>query len=169
MKAGIQYTVIAIFSAVTTCIYGFAVGGEVSAFFCTFQFCVAFILFALFSKKESKKPIRNKIFKTVLISVISVLFSVFLYVSVNQISSTHVATYEAVVISHIRERGGGSTIWFIDPYGNEKYIDIPATLKDFRIFIPDDEPQIEAGNTIQVKELQGLFKLNYCVLINSDT
>lgn len=165
MKKIVHSIILFIVSIVSACIYGFIVGGDVSVWFIFLQFAIAFSLLVVFTRDETKSDLRVTLVKIFSVSVVMVVISSIIYGSINRFYGRTVDTYETVITEVLYSNYSGCVFWFDDPLGNEKSVTVEGTLKDLRLIMPEDEDRIEVGETVKIREMQGIFKINYCELI----
>ena len=140
-------------------IYGFAVGGSLSTTF-LFGFCcvvstVDILLSISFSKKSERTVL--KIAFGILKGMVAVLLVIAFYDSLNRLSPTLVATYEAraASVSYAHDQ---ITVTFTDPNGRQKTAHTPH----FWIVDFSEEDDLQVGDTVVVSEYVGLFDMTYC-------
>lgn len=165
MRSFLKYGIILIVTIIIILLYGFIVGGRPPVLLFFTVFVISFSILAIFEKKHIEKSIVKKIGKTVIVSIIAVALSVYLYYSINCLNGTLINTYDTAVTEAIYNRGGSITVYFLDPLGEEKY----AEHFDFNNLKPivEDDAGIKQGDTVQVAEYNGIFGIEYCVLINN--
>ena len=165
MRSFLKYGILLIVTIIIILLYGFIVGGQPSVLFFSTVFVISFSLLAIFERKYIEKSIVKKIGKPVIVSIVAVALSAYLYYSINGLNGTLINTYDTTVTEAIYNRGGSVTVYFLDPLGEEKC----AEHFDFNNLKPivEDDAGIEQGDTIQVAEYNGLFGIEYCALINT--
>ncbi|MBQ2675974.1 MAG: hypothetical protein IJF54_01045 [Clostridia bacterium] len=162
VKRAIFYSALLVVSVALTIGYGLIIGGDIAGQWWFVGFFILFcILFAFeWFCRKGKPGFKILDYKYVLIFLaIFIIFSIFTYHYANRISLTFVVEYDAVV-TDATYRGGG-TVWFNDPQGNEK----SAQLDDYRIIVFDDNSIVSVGDKIQIREMKGIFDVDYCIII----
>lgn len=133
-------------------LYGFTVGGQPSTGLLVSVFAVIFCVLAVWERKDLKTSIFGKIGKAIIVWMIVVVLSTGLYFTANRLKATLVRTYDATVTQVICERfSDDAAVYFQDPTGEEQ-------------FAAGDD-RIEQGDVVSVAEYNGLFDIDYCVLL----
>ncbi len=166
MTAFWKYGAILVACFIMVILYGFVVGGEVSGLLLSIVFSCCFSALAICHRKKPKKSVIKNILKTTGISLLVVIISVCLYYELNRLGGTHTDTYETTVTTVVNNRNGSVTLFFHDPFGNEKYAEYVG-FDTLKLVVKEDEI-IKKGDTVQIAEYNGLFDMEYCLLIETE-
>lgn len=124
------------------------------------QFTVIVCLFIVRGKNNTQGKLLVRLVKPVVMGVASVIFSVLLCMSVNNLSLKQTDEYDAIVTRTYR-----NSVYFEDPDGVEQQ----AAVLDLRIIIVDEGSQIQPQQYVRVREYVGLFGLDhYKIVKDSD-
>lgn len=155
------FTVIFLIAVLSVFIYGVTVGGEFAFPAWPIMFLVICAVLILIIKITSNGAPKRAVdyLSVILFSVLTVVFCVFFYNTVNQIHSTTVREYDAVVTRDRLIRGilCSTQVYFKDPEGNEKSADLGDY---FKIIYTDTE-----GDTVHVEERNGFFNVLFCTAV----
>lgn len=145
----------------TVLIYGFGVGGMISMPCLCILWCVISGMDLLLSvPSKPSDAMAWRIAYALLKGFGAVLLAVILYNTVNRLSPTLVASYEAYAESAEITRGGTVTVTFTDPDGQKQTGEMP----DYGC-LADVDATVDTGDPILVKEYRGLFGLEYATVM----
>ena len=140
-------------------LYGFLMGGTPHLVFMALLFAVFFITTAVFALKDKDKWLRKTII-SITAAFLGVLLFVGAYMTINQLGGTPVDEYSALV-ENVNYEGGGR-IYFENPQGES----MNAQIHDYRIIVVDNDTLIRAGDRVRIQEIEGLFGVHYCVIMD---
>ncbi len=164
MNIFFKYCIVWIVTTTLTLIYGFIIGGELADYLLIIMFSICFSVLAILNRKQYEKNGVRKVIKTMLVSIVMVALSAYIYYGVNRLGNTPTTTYETTVTDVFYNRGGTIDLYFNDPSGNEKYAE-HFDLNHLK-FVLEEDDTIKKEDTIQINEYTGLFGIEYCVLVS---
>ncbi len=148
----LKYIIPIIFAVIITIIYGFTVGGDFKFLFGFILFSAVVCLFLFLIRNDAFLKPPNKLLKAFLTSTVALILSIYMYGCVNELYGTLTNEFQAQATDVHRD-----TIYFNSPDGAECYA---YKLEDFKIIYNDDEV-IDIGDTVYVKEFNGLFDMPF--------
>lgn len=138
-------------------IYGITVGGELSFIFLAVIFFITLLIAVFLFKGKIPRRITDY-FTAATYAIIVVIIAFMSYYAVNESSGTVIAEYETTVISGYSHHYFENTIYFLDPQGIKRHADY----YDWQIIQYD---AISDGDTVKIREINGVFDCVYYVLV----
>ena len=139
--------------------YGFLIGGTPHVIFMALLFAVFFVTTAIFALKDKDKWL-PKLAISVTAAFLGVLLFLGAYLAINRLDGTPKDEYTAIV-TNVSYHGGGC-IYFENPQGES----MDAFIHDYRIIIVDEDTVIRVGDRVDIREMEGLFGVSYCVIVD---
>ena len=152
----------AVWFILTVCavlLYGFGVGGDLSAACLCILWCAVSGVDILLSARNKDVTFPWKAAYALLKGFGAVLLAIVLYSTLNRVSPTLTDTYDTFA-RDVKYTRGEITVIFTDPAGNEQ----TGTMPDYGCLAREDAV-VEVGDHITVSEYEGVFGLNYRTVI----
>ena len=159
MRKNIVYVLLTFFECILALTYGLFLQNIISVDFCmSIAFIVPCAVLCVFFKNE-KKTIKEKLIKTIGISILCFLLFIAIFFSINRISGELVDEY-VVAVERIDGRGG-DTVYFTTPDGEYG----EAELHNYGIIFPDEDDYVDVGDKIRVREYRGFLNTVFYVFV----
>ena len=165
MRSFLKYGILFVVIIITIFLYGFIVGGQPPIVLLLIVFAISFSMLAIFERNHIEKSIAKKTGKIIVVSIVAVALSAYLYYGINGLKGTLIDTYDTTVTEVIYMRDGSVTVYFLDPTGEEKCAE-HFSFDNLKLVVGNDE-EIKQGDNVKIAEYNGLFDIEYCVLLKN--